>query len=196
MLVLALMAWIPAGVVAADQVEKQFPREDPTHPGRLLRRMPRQRDEERGPDASTSSRRIGPDADRELWWAVLKNVRAGIMPPAGKPRPSDAERRLLEDWIKYGAFGIEPKNSDPGRVTVRRLNRVEYRNTIRELMGVDYDTNVEFPPDDSGHGFDNIADVLTVSPMLLEKYLAAAKSIVSQVVPMVPRVAKIDGDED
>ena len=119
---------------------------------------------------------------------MLKNVRAGIMPPAGKPRPSDTERRLLEDWIKYGAFGIEPTNPDPGRVTVRRLNRVEYRNTIRDLMGVDYDTSVEFPPDDSGHGFDNIADVLTLSPLLLEKYLAAAKSIVSQVVPMVPRV--------
>ncbi|WP_406696182.1 DUF1592 domain-containing protein [Singulisphaera sp. Ch08] len=126
--------------------------------------------------------------DGELWWTVLKNVRAGIMPPAGKPRPTDSERRLLEDWIKYGAFGIEPTNSDPGRVTVRRLNRVEYRNTIRDLMGVDYDTNVAFPPDDSGHGFDNIADVLTLSPLLLEKYLAAAKSIVSQVVPVVSRV--------
>ena len=113
--------------------------------------------------------------------------------PASCPRPANpghptTERRLLEDWIKYGAFGIEPTNSDPGRVTVRRLNRVEYRNTIRDLMGVDYDTNVEFPPDDSGHGFDNIADVLTLSPLLLEKYLAAAKSIVSQAVPMVPRV--------
>ena len=77
-------------------------------------------------------------------------------PRPARPRPSDKELRLLEDWIKYGAFGIEPTNPDPGRVTVRRLNRVEYRNTIRDLMGVDYDTSVEFPPDDSGHGFDNI----------------------------------------
>lgn len=126
--------------------------------------------------------------DSELWWGVLKNVRAAIMPPAGEPRPSDAEMRLLEDWIKRAAFGIEPRTSDPGSVTIRRLNRIEYRNTIRDLMGVDYDTNVEFPPDDSGHGFDNIADVLTLSPLLLEKYLAAAKSIVSQAVPTVPRV--------
>ena len=124
----------------------------------------------------------------ELWWAVLKNVRSGLMPPAGKPRLSATERRLLEDWIKHCAFGIDPKNPDPGRVTVRRLNRVEYRNTIRDLMGVDYDTNVEFPPDDSGHGFDNIADVLSLSPLLLEKYLAAATSIVSRAVPIVPRV--------
>jgi hypothetical protein len=126
--------------------------------------------------------------DGTFWWAVLKNVRAGIMPPAGKLRPADAELRLLEDWIKYGAFGIDPRNPDPGRVTVRRLNRVEYRNTIRDLMGVDYDTSVEFPPDDSGHGFDNLADVLTLSPLLLEKYLTAANSIVSRAVPMVPRV--------
>src|SRR5262249_4009102 len=71
--------------------------------------------------------------DAKLWWSVLKNVRAGIMPPAGKPRPDSKELRLLEDWIKYGAFGIEPTHPDPGRVTVRRLNRVEYRNTILEL---------------------------------------------------------------
>jgi hypothetical protein len=122
--------------------------------------------------------------DRDLWWRVLKNVRAGIMPPAGKPAPTDHERRLLEDWIKYGAFGIDPKNPDPGRVTVRRLNRVEYRNTVRDLIGVDYDTTSEFPADDTGHGFDNIGDVLTLSPLLLEKYLTAAKAVISAAVPM------------
>ena len=136
--------------------------------------------------------------DAELWWAVLKNVRAGFMPPAGKPRPNESELMLLEDWIKSCAFGIEPTKPDPGRVPVRRLNRVEYRNTIRDLMGIDFDTSVEFPPDDSGHGFDNMADVLTFSPMLLEKYLAAAKSIVSRSVPVVPRVVpeiKITGQQ-
>ncbi len=126
--------------------------------------------------------------DQKLWWAVLKNVRSGIMPPAGEPRPTDPERRLLEDWIKYGAFGIDPADPDPGRVTVRRLNRVEYRNTIRDLIGVDYDTSAEFPPDDTGHGFDNIGEVLTLSPLLLEKYLAAANAIISRAVPVVPKV--------
>jgi hypothetical protein len=126
--------------------------------------------------------------DHQLWWSVLKNVRAGIMPPAGKPRPTEEEQRLLEGWIKYGAFGIEPKNPDPGRVTVRRLNRVEYRNTVRDLLGVDFD-NSEFPQDDSGHGFDNIGDVLTLSPLLLEKYIAAAKVIVSEAVPASSRIA-------
>ena len=126
--------------------------------------------------------------DRTLWWGVLKNVRSGIMPPADKPQPSVEERRLLEDWIKFGALGIDPTDPDPGRVTVRRLNRVEYRNTIRDLIGVDYDTSSEFPPDDTGHGFDNIGDVLTLSPLLLEKYLAAADAIIARAVPMVPRV--------
>ena len=126
--------------------------------------------------------------DRDLWWGVLKNVRAGIMPPADKPQPSSEERRRLEDWIKTVALGIDPEDPDPGRVTVRRLNRVEYRNTVRDLIGVDYDTTSEFPPDDTGNGFDNIGDVLTLSPLLLEKYLAAAKTIVGEVVPTVSRV--------
>jgi hypothetical protein len=121
--------------------------------------------------------------DHDLWLKVLKNTRAGIMPPHKKPQPGPDERKKLEEWIKYEAFGIDPANLDPGRVTVRRLNRTEYRNTIRDLMGVDYDTDQEFPPDDTGYGFDDIADVLTLSPMLLEKYVDAAKTIVSKAVP-------------
>lgn len=124
----------------------------------------------------------------ELWLAVLKNLRAGIMPPSRKPQPTAEQKKLLETWIKRGAFELDPQNPDPGRVTVRRLNRVEYRNTIRDLVGVDYRTDEEFPADDTGHGFDNLADVLTLSPLLLEKYLAAARVIVEQAVPQVPWV--------
>src|SRR6187399_1801499 len=123
--------------------------------------------------------------DQKLWSAVLKNVRAGLMPPHGEAQPTDAERKQLFDWIEFDAFGIDTANPDPGRVTLRRLNRVEYRNTIRDLMGIDFKADEEFPPDDTGYGFDNIGDVLTVSPMLLEKYLAAARTIVSQAVPVV-----------
>ena len=126
--------------------------------------------------------------DRELWWSVLKNVRAGVMPPAGKDRPSREQVRLLEDWIKRGAFGIDPQDPDPGRVTIRRLNRVEYRNTIRDLMGIDFRADEEFPPDDTGYGFDTIGDVLTVSPLLLEKYMQAAEVIVAEAVPSVSKV--------
>jgi hypothetical protein len=124
--------------------------------------------------------------DHELWLKVLKNVRANIMPPEKKARPNDNERERLEHWIKVSAFGLDLQNPDPGRVTVRRLNRVEYRNTVRDLTGVDFRVELEFPPDDSGHGFDNIADVLTLPPMLLEKYFEAAKSIVARSVPDAP----------
>ena len=78
---------------------------------------------------------------------------------------------------------------DPGRGTIRRLNRTEYRNTIRDLLGFDFKAEEEFPPDDSGYGFDNIADVLSVSPLLLEKYIQAADSIVAAAVPNVVFIA-------
>ncbi len=126
--------------------------------------------------------------DHELWSKVLKNVRAGLMPPAKKTRLAEDEKKHLADWVKYQAFGIDPKAPDPGRPTLRRLNRAEYRNTIRDLMGVDFRADEEFPADDSGHGFDNIGDVLSVSPMLLEKYMNAASQIVSEAVPDTPRV--------
>jgi hypothetical protein len=125
--------------------------------------------------------------DPELWLKVLKNTRAHLMPPPKKRQPSQQDRERLEEWIKFEAFGIDSKNLDPGRVTVRRLNRAEYRNTVRDLLGVEFDAENEFPPDDTGYGFDNIADVLTVSPLLLEKYLAAAKTIVNEAVPMVSK---------
>jgi hypothetical protein len=126
--------------------------------------------------------------NEDLWLNTLKMVRAGLMPPRGERRPSTEKVAQLEKWVKYSAFGIDPDNPNPGRVTLRRLNRTEYRNTIRDLMGVDFNATVEFPADDTGHGFDTISDVLTISPLLLEKYVAAAKSIVSQAVPTQPLV--------
>ena len=125
---------------------------------------------------------------KELWNSVLKNVRSGLMPPAGKPRPSSEEMKTLEEWIKRDAFALDPADPDPGRVTLRRLNRVEYRNTIRDLMGIDFRTDEEFPADDTGYGFDNVGDVLSVSPLLLEKYMQAAETIVATAVPTVARV--------
>lgn len=126
-----------------------------------------------------------------LWSAALKNVRAGLMPPPddteADARPTSEEIKRLEQWIKFEAFAIDPAKPDPGRVTMRRLNRVEYRNTIRDLMGIDFNSEVEFPPDDTGHGFDNLGEVLTVSPLLLEKYLQAAEEIVDKAVPRVGR---------
>jgi hypothetical protein len=126
--------------------------------------------------------------DHALWFRVVKNVRAGIMPPATEPRLPDEDEKKLMSWIKLDAFSLDPAHPDPGRVTLRRLNRVEYRNTVKELTGVNFDTLKEFPADDTGQGFDNLADVLTISPMLLERYLDAAQTIISQAVPTQPRV--------
>jgi hypothetical protein len=121
--------------------------------------------------------------NHDLWLNALNYLRAGLMPPGTNSHPTQAEQLRIANWIKASVFNFNPQNPDPGRVTLRRLNRVEYRNTIRDLMGIDYDTDTEFPADDTGYGFDDIGDVLTVSPMLLEKYVAAAKDIVAQAVP-------------
>ena len=119
---------------------------------------------------------------------MVKNIRSRIMPPERKPQLTPEEKAAIVDWVQSEVFGIDQTNPDPGRVTVRRLNRVEYRNTIRDLMGVDFDSDLEFPPDDTGYGFDNIGDVLSVSPLLLEKYVKAAEVIVAEAVPTVSRV--------
>lgn len=128
--------------------------------------------------------------NRELWLHVLKNLRTGLMPPRKKSQPTPAEKQRVESWIKRAVFEADSRNPDPGRVTIRRLNRVEYQNTIRDLLGVEFDVASAFPPDDTGHGFDNLGDVLTLPPMLLEKYVVAAKQIITDAVPSVPRVVR------
>ncbi|MEJ0087919.1 MAG: DUF1592 domain-containing protein [Pseudomonadota bacterium] len=125
--------------------------------------------------------------DKDLWLRVLVNTRSGLMPAEQKPRLSPTDQQKLERWIKTDVFRLDPHNPDPGRVTVRRLNRVEYRNTVRDLLGVDFNAEVEFPPDDTGFGFDNIGDALSISPMLVEKYVAAATVIVADAVPIADR---------
>ncbi len=116
-------------------------------------------------------------ADEKTWKEVLRRVRAGEMPPESKPQPSAGQRDKLAGWIETLLFPVDCNNPDPGRVTIRRLNRVEYNNTIRDLVGVTFNPADDFPADDSGYGFDNIGDALSVSPLLLEKYLVAAEKI-------------------
>lgn len=137
-------------------------------------------------DAFSSDQELIDQTD--LWVHALKNIRSGVMPPAKKDRLSDEEMETLESWIKNVPLKLDPQNPDPGRVTLRRLNRVEYRNTIRDLMGIDFRTDEEFPADDTGYGFDNIGDVLTTSPLLLEKYMQAAETIVAKAVPLENRI--------
>ncbi|XZE43114.1 DUF1592 domain-containing protein [Pirellulaceae bacterium SH467] len=124
----------------------------------------------------------------DIWWNALKNVRAGIMPPSGSERLSAADKQRLATWVKTEAFGIDLKNPDPGRGVIRRLNRAEYGNTVQDLMGISFDATLFFPPDDSGHGFDNVGDALSFSPMLMEKYLKAARMVVDQAVPTVSKI--------
>lgn len=126
--------------------------------------------------------------DPQFWLKVLKNTRSHVMPPLKTNNPlTEEERVVLESWITTSGFGLDPRRPDPGRVTLHRLNRVEYKNTIRDLLGVEFETHSAFPDDDSGYGFDNIADVLNMSPLLMEKYLAAAQTIIDQTVPKVSR---------
>lgn len=129
---------------------------------------------------------------RKAWDAVLRVIDNGEMPPADRPQPSpadvDAFTGLIREIFNHADRNAKP---DPGRVTMRRLNRTEYRNTIRDLVGVDFDPTADFPSDDIGYGFDNIGDVLSISPVLMERYLAAADSIMSRaIVPNPPAVIK------
>lgn len=120
---------------------------------------------------------------RKTFEKVVKMVVAGEMPPQEKARPETQEVEAFATHIKaifdHAARHAKP---DPGRVTMRRLNRLEYRNTIADLIGIDFDPTEDFPSDDVGHGFDHIGDVLSVSPVLMERYLAAAESIVNRAI--------------
>ncbi len=126
--------------------------------------------------------------DREEWTEVRDRVRHHEMPPKGEPRPTAAELETFIAWLQAG-LTRPSANVDPGYVPPRRLNRVEYRNTVRDLLGVDFDPSETFPVDDVGHGFDNNADVLSLSPLLVEKYLAAAETIADRAV----RDPQLDG---
>jgi mono/diheme cytochrome c family protein len=126
-------------------------------------------------------------ANRDQWEAILQKLRGGEMPPKGIPRPPQASVDALIAFVQ-GEFekadrAIKP---DPGRVVARRLNRNEYTNTIRDLLGVTFRADKDFPTDDSSFGFDNISEALTVSPVLIEKYLAAGEKIASAAIGADP----------
>ncbi|HRH98394.1 MAG TPA: DUF1587 domain-containing protein, partial [Prosthecobacter sp.] len=116
-------------------------------------------------------------SDKVLWDHTRQQLVTHVMPPQKKDKPSLPERDELVAWIDNTVFWFDPEKADPGHTTLRRLNRTEYNNTIRDLLLVDLRPANEFPPDDTGYGFDNIGDVLTVSPMLMEKYLRAANTV-------------------
>jgi len=118
----------------------------------------------------------------DVWQKVLAKLSAGQMPPRPMAPLSQSDLAAVTAWIRKlpgvtEAAADDPASADPGRVTTRRLNRTEYNNTIRDLLGVTLRPADEFPIDDSGYGFDNIGDVLSLSPLLMEKYINAARVV-------------------
>lgn len=113
----------------------------------------------------------------EVWEKVLEKLRTGKMPPPAMPAPSQEEKDGVIAWIETLVGKPSGRAMDPGRVTARRLNRTEYRNTARDLLARDISLADDFPTDNSGYGFDNIGDVLSLSPMLMEKYFREAKRL-------------------
>ncbi len=121
--------------------------------------------------------------DRENWLKVYDMLRFKAMPPEEAEQPRDDERDLVAIWLDENLNSVDcDKVKDPGSVTIRRLNRLEYNNTIRDLFGIKFRPADDFPSDDVGEGFDNIGDVLTLSPLLMEKYLNAAEQVAEQVI--------------
>lgn len=128
--------------------------------------------------------------DRLTWEEVRKRIAAGDMPPKKhKAQPSKGEKELVLNWVETTLTKVDCTGPrDPGRVTLRRLNRVEYNNTVRDLLGVSLTPADDFPADDIGYGFDNIGDVLSLQPILLEKYLAAAERVLNAAIPALDRI--------
>ena len=116
-------------------------------------------------------------ADAATWEKVVRKLRSGMMPPAGRPAPDTTSRSAFLSRLETDLDRAAAAVPNPGRPAIHRLNRVEYTNAIRDLLALEIDGPSLLPGDDAGYGFDNIADVLTVSPSLLERYLFAATKI-------------------
>lgn len=125
-------------------------------------------------------------ADRDVWKRIRNHIDFRLMPPPDEDAPDDAARKKLISWIDDAVFPVDPKNPDPGHVTLRRFNRTEYKNTVRDLLGVNVNVDDILPADDSGYGFDNIGDVLTLSPAHLERYLDAARVALDLAIDLGP----------
>jgi mono/diheme cytochrome c family protein len=126
-------------------------------------------------------------ASLERWQSVLKRVRTGEMPPKSQPRPSAQDVQVLSDWVNTRTEAAAARRAAEGRVVLRRLNRVEYENTIRDLLGVQADLKDLLPPDATAHGFDNVAEAQHVSSYLMERYLEAADQALSLAIVNGPR---------
>lgn len=118
--------------------------------------------------------------DAETWEKAMRKLRGGLMPPAGNPQPDRKAVAGFVDWVESSIDRAALPHVEPGRVVLHRLNRKEYANAVRDLLGVDVDARDVLPRDDAKDGFDNIASVLQVSPSFLEQYLAAARKVAKE----------------
>ena len=116
-------------------------------------------------------------AHAEAWEKVVRKLRSGTMPPADRPRPDAATYSALASRLEAALEHAEAAHPDPGGPLLHRLNRAEYANAVRDMLALEVDASALLPPDDSASGFDNVADVLGVSPALMERYLAAADEV-------------------
>ena len=143
------------------------------------------------PKAGLNLAAYGPESpirrERKQWKKVLRMLRRGKMPPKKAPQPPEVDRQKVERAIDEALAALNCDGvRDPGHVTLRRLNRTEYNNVVADLFGIDFKPARDFPSDDTGYGFDNIGDVLSLSPVLFDKYLAAAEGIADEVIGGTP----------
>jgi cytochrome c553 len=123
--------------------------------------------------------------ERDRWERIADRIRAGEMPPQGAPRPAEEKLQAVVRWIDSSYEAIDRSRPiDPGRVTARRLNRFEYTNSVRDLLGIDLNPGEDFPADPYGYGFDNIGDVLSVNAGLMDQYLKAAERVAHAAIPV------------
>ncbi|HVW75900.1 MAG TPA: DUF1587 domain-containing protein, partial [Rhizomicrobium sp.] len=116
-------------------------------------------------------------ANDATWEKILRRLSLGEMPPKGMPRPPKEQITDFTTWLAGSLDADAAAHPNPGHATVRRMNRVEYAHAVRDLLSIDVDFSKELPVDDTGYGFDNIADVLTVSPTLMDRYINVAGKI-------------------
>jgi cytochrome c551/c552 len=116
-------------------------------------------------------------ADAEVWEKVLRRVSSGQMPPAGMPRPKPELASSFDQWLSTELDRAAAEHPNPGRPTIHRLNRAEYSNAVRDLLALDVKPGAKLPTDDSGYGFDNIGDVLSLSPVIIDRYMSVARMV-------------------
>ncbi len=130
--------------------------------------------------ASVSVQALDPgnvDRDAEAWEKILRKVKAGQMPPAGMPHPQPPATIAFTKWLEEDLDKSAAAHPNPGRPTIHRLNRAEYSNAIRDLLALDIKPGSKLPADDTGYGFDNIGDVLSLSPVLIERYMSVSRTV-------------------